>query len=71
MDKTTQVPNPSPHWINEEMWDNITELIKIPPFESLVSIGPSIITASNKGSGHGGDFASSPIPSTLFWRKSL
>ncbi|CAM6118761.1 unnamed protein product [Calypogeia fissa] len=36
MDKTTQVINPLPHWINEEMWDNVTELAKIPPFESLL-----------------------------------
>lgn len=38
MDRTTQVPNPSPSWVTEEMWDNITELAKIPPFDSLVSI---------------------------------
>ncbi|BFI30788.1 dynein axonemal heavy chain [Marchantia polymorpha subsp. ruderalis] len=36
MDKATQIPNPFPNWINEEIWDNLTEITKIPPFENLL-----------------------------------
>ncbi|KAL9923028.1 dynein heavy chain 2, axonemal kl-2 [Glossina fuscipes fuscipes] len=36
VDKQGQPPNPSPGWINEQSWDNITELDKVPGFHGII-----------------------------------
>ncbi|KAL7754402.1 hypothetical protein RI367_000383 [Sorochytrium milnesiophthora] len=37
LDREAQMPNPCTEWINEVAWDNLTELEKLPGFQSLVS----------------------------------
>ena len=38
LDRSVQVPNPSPHWLTETAWDNITEMDKtVPKFSGLVN----------------------------------
>eukprot|EP00899_Mesostigma_viride_P014884 jgi/Mesvir1/23397/Mv21091-RA.2 len=37
LDKSAQPHNPAPHWISEEMWDNITELERLPQFAGVTA----------------------------------
>lgn len=37
LDRSQQPGNPAPMWINEEAWDNITELEALPNFKGIVS----------------------------------
>ncbi|XP_026846886.1 dynein heavy chain 2, axonemal [Drosophila persimilis] len=36
LDKQGQAPNPAPWWINEQNWDNITELDKVSGFHGII-----------------------------------
>lgn len=36
LDRSNQPPNPAPHWISAEVWDNITELENVPHFQGVV-----------------------------------
>ncbi|XP_055836500.1 dynein axonemal heavy chain 2 isoform X2 [Episyrphus balteatus] len=37
VNRLDQVPNPSPNWITEEMWDNVTELDKTAGFHGIIN----------------------------------
>ncbi|KAJ7527535.1 hypothetical protein O6H91_16G059900 [Diphasiastrum complanatum] len=38
LDRSAQTPNPAPHWISEQAWDDATELSKnLPHFENLAT----------------------------------
>ena len=37
VEKDVQLPNPSPEWITETAWDNVSELDKLPGFATLAS----------------------------------
>ncbi|CAG9464381.1 unnamed protein product [Pedinophyceae sp. YPF-701] len=37
MDRSSQPPNPAPHWISELAWDSVTTLEELPNFQGLVS----------------------------------
>uniref|UniRef100_A0A1I8MW68 Dynein axonemal heavy chain 2 n=1 Tax=Musca domestica TaxID=7370 RepID=A0A1I8MW68_MUSDO len=36
LDKQGQPPNPAPHWISEQAWDNVTELDKVAGFHGII-----------------------------------
>lgn len=54
LDRTNQIPNPSPEWITELAWDNVAELIKALPaqFDGFVSSWPYYLYCSGVRSKH-------------------